>query len=430
MARAARDSRLETRTARLKLETGKRYFLAIAGGLSLMYRRTVRGGGYGTWSARIAAEDGRESLHRLGDADDHHEADGTTVLNFPQAQEKARALAREARATIAGKPVTVAAASDHYMGWFRESRRSVKETESTIRAHILPTLGDKLLMDLDTIAIRRWHERLATTPARKRTRTHATKQAHREKPATADEKRARKSTANRILAVLKAILNRAFQDGMVSDDTAWRRVKPFENADEPVTRFLTAAESTRLVNACAADFRPLVKAALFTGCRCGELTRLRVADVNTDTAAIYVNSEAKSGKGRHVPLSDDGLDFFRSAVAGKVGSEHVFTRADGAPWGKNHHVRPLKEACARAKIEPAVGFHDLRHTYASLLAQAGADLLTISKLLGHADTRITSRHYAHLCDKTLANTVRALLPSFGHQADGKVKDIGRKKTAA
>lgn len=426
MARAARDARLETRTSRLKLQVGKRYFLPIGGGLSLMYRRTVSG--FGTWSARVVGADGREAYRRLGDADDNQDADGESVLSFAQAQQKARDLAMESK-IIAGRPVTVEAAATHYMAWFRENRKSVRETEATIQAHILPTLGDRLLMDLDTPTLRRWLERLAATPARKRTRTHA-KQAHREKPATAEEKRARKSTANRILSVLKAILNRAFQDGMVSDDTAWRRVKPFENADEPVTRFLTDAESTRLVNACAADFRPLVKAALFTGCRCGELTRLRVAEVNLDTGMVYVSPEAKSGKGRHVPLSDDGVDFFRSAVAGKVGSEYVFTRADGDPWGKNHHVRPLKEACSHAKIEPAVGFHDLRHTYASLLAQAGADLLTISKLLGHADTRITSRHYAHLCDKTLANTVRALLPSFGHKSDAKVREIGKRKTAA
>ena len=100
----------------------------------------------------------------------------------------------------------------------------------------------------------------------------------------------------------------------------------------------------------------------------------------------------------------------------------MFTRADGDPWGKNHHVRPLRDACAQSKIEPAVSFHELRHTYASLLAQAGADLLTISKLLGHADTRITSRHYAHLCDNTLKTAV-AKLPSFGHQPETKVQAI-------
>jgi site-specific recombinase XerD len=58
-----------------------------------------------------------------------------------------------------------------------------------------------------------------------------------------------------------------------------------------------------------------------------------------------------------------------------------------------------------------------------LLAQAGADLLTISKLLGHADTRVTARHYAHLCDKTLANAVNALLPSFGAREPTNVQQL-------
>jgi len=61
--------------------------------------------------------------------------------------------------------------------------------------------------------------------------------------------------------------------------------------------------------------------------------------------------------------------------------------------------------------EPAVAFHELRHPYASHLAQAGVDLLRISELLGRADTRITSKHYTHLTDRTLAAAVTRL-PSF------------------
>jgi len=73
-------------------------------------------------------------------------------------------------------------------------------------------------------------------------------------------------------------------------------------------------------------------------------------------------------------------------------------------------------ACEAAKISPAVTFHELRHTYASTLAQRGVDLLTISKLLGHADVRITARHYAHLCDATLKAAVDKL-PALGIQAN-------------
>jgi len=422
MVRSVRSNPLEARTNRLKLAVGKRVYIIIAEGLALGYRRPEKGNG--TWQARLWTGN-KYVKHVLAEADDYLEADGARVFTFFQAQDKARDYLKEVHrpALPRMKPANVTEAAEHYLAWYRENRKAAKETETTINAHVLPAFGDRLLMDLDTVTIRRWHEKLASSPARKRTRAGG-RQVYREKPTTAEEKRSRKSTANRILTVLKAILNRAFRDGLVADDTAWRRVKPFENADEPVTRFLTERESTRLINACRPDFRNLVKAALFTGARYGELTRLLVKDINLDTGMIYISPEAKSGRGRHVPLSEHGIDFFRAISVGGLGNAHAFQREDGKPWGKNHHVRLLEAACNRAKVEPAVGFHELRHTYASLLAQAGADLLTISRLLGHADTRITSRHYAHLCDKTLAKTVRALLPGFGHQAEaGKVRAI-------
>ena len=242
-------------------------------------------------------------------------------------------------------------------------------------------------------------------------RQHGKRQQFGEKPKTSDEKRARKSTANRILTVLKAMLNKAFEDELVRDDLAWRRVRPFDNVDEPVIRFLTIAEATRLLNSCASDFRRLAMAAVFTGARYGELASLKVGSFG-DTGTLYLQP-SKSGKGRHVPLNAEGLAFFTQVTAGRPSTDLVFTKADGNQWGKNHHVRALQDACKRAKIDPVIGFHELRHTYASLLAQAGVDLLTISKLLGHSDTRITARHYAHLTDKTLADAVNVHLPSFG-----------------
>ena len=68
-------------------------------------------------------------------------------------------------------------------------------------------------------------------------------------------------------------------------------------------------------------------------------------------------------------------------------------------------------ACHAAKVKPMVSFHELRHTYASMLINNGVELPVISKLLGHVDTRVTFKHYAHLADKTLAAAVTKL-PSF------------------
>jgi integrase len=70
-------------------------------------------------------------------------------------------------------------------------------------------------------------------------------------------------------------------------------------------------------------------------------------------------------------------------------------------------------ASHQATIMPAVNFHILRHTYASYLAMAGVPMAVIARQLGHADTRMTEKHYAHLAPSYVAQTIRANFPVFG-----------------
>jgi integrase len=427
MARTVRDAAIGTRESRLRLKAGRRYWRAIHEGLALCYRRG--GKGSGTWSARLKLSDGRYALRTLGVADDHATANGADVLTFAQAQKRALSLQDQAKRDegIVTRPATVADAAAHYLAWFREHRKSVKETEHTVRVHILPALGDRRVTDVKAPELRKWLDDIAAQPARIRSSRIGKPQRFKAAPKTADEKRARRSSANRILSVAKAILNKAFHDGLVSDNVEWRKVLPFKNADEARIRFLTDAEAVRLVNACPADLRALVRAALLTGARYGELVGLKAQDVDLRAGQIYL-APAKSGRSHHVPLNPEGAVLFRELVTGKTGNALLFDRTNGAAWGKNHHVRPLLDACKAAKITPAVAFHELRHTYASHLAQAGVDLLTISKLLGHSDTRITSKHYAHLADKTLAAAVTKL-PSFSTKGTAVLTEVPASEVA-
>jgi integrase len=73
----------------------------------------------------------------------------------------------------------------------------------------------------------------------------------------------------------------------------------------------------------------------------------------------------------------------------------------------------MAEACRRAKIKPAVSFHVLRHTHGSTLAMRGVPLGVIAEQLGHADTRMTEKHYAHLAPSYVADTIRAHFPDLG-----------------
>jgi integrase len=73
----------------------------------------------------------------------------------------------------------------------------------------------------------------------------------------------------------------------------------------------------------------------------------------------------------------------------------------------------MLEACERAKIRPAVSFHVFRHTHGSTLAMRGVPMGVIAEQLGHADTRMTEKHYAHLAPSYVAQTIRAHSPTLG-----------------
>jgi integrase len=191
-------------------------------------------------------------------------------------------------------------------------------------------------------------------------------------------------------------------------------------------RYLTGAECVRLVNACPEDFRSMVRAALLTGCRYGELAALRATDLNADAGTLAVRA-SKSGKARHVVLTDEGRNFLAAAAAGRAGADLIFTRPDGKPWGKSHQQRPLALACRRAGIRPAVSFHVLRHTHGSTLAMRGVPLPVIARQLGHTDSRMTERHYAHLAPSYVADAIRAGFPTLGIVEQGKVTSLGRRK---
>jgi integrase len=221
---------------------------------------------------------------------------------------------------------------------------------------------------------------------------------------------------------LKAALNRAWREGKIASDGAWRRVEPFEEADAARIRYLQIVECQRLINAAEGEFRDLVRAALATGCRFGELAALQVRDFNPDAGTLHIRT-SKIGKGRHAVLHDEGIELFKRLAAGRAGIELLLRKADGDRWGKSNQDRRMREACVRAKIEPPANFHALRHTYASHSVMAGAPLLVVAKNLGHSDTRMVEKHYGHLSESYVAEAIRKAAPRFGIADDQSVVRI-------
>jgi len=365
-------------------------------------------------------------------ADDAADADpsGYGVLSFTQAQEKARTwiakLSRIDAGELSEGPYTVGQALDDYLADYeRRGGKAKDHTDAAIDAHIRPVLAETNISKLTRSRIETWFNGVADAPARLRAKKDkGTK--HRAAADTQEAKRRRRATANRVLTILKAVLNHAHDRRKVASADAWTTVKAFREVDAPVVRYLSEAEAKRLVNACAAEFRQVVRAALLTGCRYGELVTLRAQDFNDDAGTLAIRT-SKGGKARHVVLTDEGQRFFTQVTAGKSGTALIFTKADGTVWGKSHQQRPLTQACKTAKIKPAIRFHDLRHTHGSTLAMKGVPMGVIAAQLGHADTRMTEKHYAHLSPSYVAETIRANFPDLGIVPESTVRKVGGKR---
>ncbi len=425
MARAVRDTNLETRAARGRLAARhKPYWRLIDQGRHLGYFKGKRGG---AWIARYFLGAGRYAERKLGTADDTQDADGVATLDFRQAQDEARGWFSEQARKAAGipgtgGPYTVASAIQDYLADYRgRGGKAVEDARTRANALILPDLGAIEVSKLTAKQIKEWHNNLAGAAPRLRTRK-GQEQQFRDTNGDPEATRRRKATANRTLTILKAALNHAWAESKVASDDAWRRVKPFREADAARVQYLKQDQITRLVNGCGDDLRPLVQAALFTGCRYGELAAIRSADFNPDAGTIHIR-HSKAGKARHVVLTDEGQGFFETVTAGQEDDNLVFTKTSGKPWGRTHQQRPLREACERARLTPPANFHVLRHTYASLLVMAGVPLVVIAKNLGHSDTRMCEKHYAHLAPSYVADTIRAHAPKLGIAGPGNVKTL-------
>jgi integrase len=370
MARTVRNAKLDTRSARSKLPQSKSgYWVAMAQGCALGYRKGVKGG---RWVARMIREGEREE-RTLGAADDYLDSDGEHVLAYAEAQKIARAWFSAPKESNQQEPPatphTVGLAADEYLEAYRAGQtkgggKGLIETVATLDAFVRPTFGDRLVMSLTKSEIEKWHRHLAETPPRKRTRSGAAAGHHEVDMTDPDVIRARRASANRVLTVLKAVLNRVPSELLGGKLGEWVHVKPFREVDAPTVRWIEQAEAKRLLNAAAPDLRRLATGALLTGARYSELARFRVRDFASTARGIHVG-KAKGQKPRFIHLTEEGVRFFAEQCAGKQSDELVFLRATqvrekGAaeprivmePWGKSHQIRPIADASKAVNSHP------------------------------------------------------------------------------
>jgi integrase len=425
MPRKVRDAALDTRTARAKLKArAKPYFRLIGGGLHIGYRKLAKGPG--TWVARRYVGEGKYTVENLRThdrivyADDFQDADGEAVMTFAQAQ-SAVGIAPKPKAG----PFSVADALSRYLEMAKaegRSEHSINDTKYRI-AIINETLGDRPVADLTSDDLEKFRNTLAATPRRKRT-SRGQSQRFQAMPTDDDGKRSRRSSANRTFALLKAALNKAYDDDKATSDKAWSKVGTFKKTSAARVRYLTKEEAQRLVNACDPDLRLLVRGGLATGARYSELGHVVVSDFDVKNGTLAIR-RSKSGKSRHVVLNDEGVGLFRSLTIGKRSDAPAFVKLDGTVWGQNHQTPRMSAAVERAKLERGISFHTLRHTWASLAVMSGMPLMVVAKNLGHRDTRMIEEHYGHLAPSYVADAIRQHAPTFGFSNETNVRGMGR-----
>ena len=211
-------------------------------------------------------------------------------------------------------------------------------------------------------------------------------------------------TINNALATVRRLLNYAVEAEVLEKTPRIKQLK----VPEAQVDFLTFEELDTLIEAASfnPEWKAMIVVAAKTGVRWGELSELRWGDIDLEKATVCVERNFSRGKvtdrknrtAYTVPLTPKTVKFLKRHqllnVNKRVKTDLVFCKPDG---GRHIHRRAdvaLKRCCRKAGIRK-IGWHILRHTFASHLAMRGKSLLEIKNLLGHKDIKSTLR-YAHL----------------------------------
>lgn len=213
------------------------------------------------------------------------------------------------------------------------------------------------------------------------------------------------ASINRELANLKKAFNLAVKEWEWCRENPVSRVS-MERENNQRDRWLSVEEETRLLQCCAPWLQDLITFALHTGMRMGEILELtwRGVDFSRRTVTIF---RSKNGERRTIPLNDTVLYMLRQkSKVRSLSLDVVFCSQAFTPMESGHLRRSFRLALGKARIEE-FHFHDLRHTFATRLVQAGVDLYKVQRLLGHKSPVMTQR-YAHHYPESLRDGVAIL----------------------
>lgn len=227
------------------------------------------------------------------------------------------------------------------------------------------------------------------------------------------EKLAAASTINKEYCMLSKALNLAYKQWEWCRENPCAKV-PKEKENNQILRWLLYEEEDRLLDGAKGYLNgqlvEIITIALHTGMRQGEILNLKWKDTDLFRKVIVI-PKPKNKEPKTIPVNDTVFDLLlaKSKVISMTG--YVFATANGTRIGARNLQREFYNARTKAiKKTPEISnfrFHDLRHTFATRLVQAGEDEARVGELLGHKDSKTTKR-YAHHNPESLRSSVKIL----------------------
>jgi integrase len=363
------------------------YFDAVTRGFLL----EVRTSGGKTFYQRYSDDRGRERQYKVGPAD---------VLTLRQARRRAIQIKAQAilgadpqqeRLERRSIPTLRAFVDERYLPFVKGYKRSWKTDETVLRVHILPVLGRYFLDEIKSDFI-----------------IELTNKMRSEEYAP--------GTIGRIIVILRYIFNLAIK---------WKVVPPGTNPASGVpvppdvqrSRYLSKEEAARLLASIRADENQIAAKAVMllflTGARRNEVTQAEWSYVDWQRSTLFV-PKSKNGQARYIQLNSAAIKLLKSIPRGD-GNPYIFPApTTGKPMP--HLFFPWDRIRKRAALAD-LRLHDLRHSFASFLANRGERLYYVQRLLGHANLRSTQR-YAHIAPDRLsqsAEVVASILDELGDE---------------
>ena len=347
----------------------------------------VRPSGVKTYFLRYRDKHGKQKQHKIGD---------TKSITFEQAKNAAQTLRARVvlgenlfaeKMSLKNIPTLEQFNQNHYMPFIKGYKRSWDTDDTMLRIHLLPRFGRLHLDEITTQDIIAFHHAM-------RAQGYAP------------------STCNRPLIILRYMFNLAKKwniEGVAKNPVSGILLFEENNKRE---RFLNPLEVKRLYDILAtssnSQLKYIVPLLLLTGCRKRELldAKWEHIDIERCTWRIPIT---KNGKARYVPLSTEVLNLLSrlprfEACPYLVPNPHTkmpYASIDYA-WGNARRQAELAE----------VRMHDLRHSFASFLVNAGRSLYEVQKILGHSQL-VTTQRYAHLSQATLLDATNAAASAAG-----------------